>query len=124
MVILADSSRETINRTYLSERYSHVRAVPDEITQSYIDLICEILIQAVEDWRYLKSKDENAAFFDSQMIYKAELVDFFNSELFEEYLQFTLPELSPVDVQIALNIPKTNGREKKSNGFWNRQYDS
>lgn len=124
MVILADSSRESINRTYLNERYSHTHTAPDEVTQSYIDLICEIIVQAVEDWRYLKSKDIGATLYLTQMIYRAELVDFFNSKLFEEYLQFALPELEPADVRIALNIPKLNGREKLSNGYWSRQYDS
>ena len=124
MVILADSSRESINRTYLSERYSHVKTAPDEVTQSYIDLICEIIVQAVEDWRYLKSKDIGATLYLTQMIYKAELVDFFNSKLFEEYLQAALPELEPADVRIALNIPNLNGREKQNNGYWSRKYDS
>lgn len=124
MVILADTSRESINRTYLNERYSHVKTAPDEVTQSYIDLICEIIVQAVEDWRYLKSKDTGATLYLTQMIYRAELVDFFNSKLFEEYLQFALPELEPADVRIALSIPKLNGREKQSNGYWNRKYDS
>lgn len=124
MVILADSSRESINRTYLSERYSHVKTAPDEVTQSYIDLICEIIVQAVEDWRYLKSKDIGATLYLTQMIYRAELVDFFNSKLFEEYLQAALPELEPADVRIALNIPKLNGREKLNNGYWSRKYDS
>lgn len=124
MVILADTSRESINRTYLNERYSHVKTAPDEVTQSYIDLICEIIVQAVEDWRYLKSKDIGATLYLTQMIYKAELVDFFNSKLFEEYLQAALPELEPADVRIALNIPKLNGREKLNNGYWSRKYDS
>lgn len=124
MVILADSSRESINRTYLNERYSHVKTAPDEVTQSYIDLVCEIIVQAVEDWRYLKSKDIGATLYLTQMIYKAELVDFFNSKLFEEYLQAALPELEPADVRLALNIPKLNGREKLNNGYWSRQYDS
>ena len=124
MVISADSSRESINRTYLSERYSHTKTAPDEVTQSYIDLICEIIVQAVEDWRYLKSKDIGATLYLTQMIYKAELVDFFNSKLFEEYLQAALPELEPADVRIALNIPKLNGREKQNNGYWSRKYDS
>ena len=124
MVILADSSRESINRTYLNERYSHVKTAPDEVTQSYIDLVCEIIVQAVEDWRYLKSKDIGATLYLTQMIYKAELVDFFNSKLFEEYLQAALPELEPADVRIALNIQKLNGREKLNNGYWSRKYDS
>ena len=123
MVILADGSRETINRTYLAERYSHHQPAPDEVTQRYIDIACAFIEQAVEDWKYLKTKGVGATLYLTQMIYRAELVDFFNSPLFEMYLQYALPNLEPADVRTALGIPKLNGKEKLGNGNWTRQYN-
>lgn len=123
MVILANDTRFPSSKRRIYDAFADVHPEPDLETQKIIDLVCGIIEQAVEDWKYLQKYHIDSTRYLAMMIYRAELIDFFNSKLFEEYLEYVLPELTPADIKVALKIPNLKGKERLENGCWNRKYN-
>ena len=106
MVILANSTREAITKTRVRQYFLHEtrQNAPDQVTQTYIDIACGIIQQAVEDWQYLGCGEFSKLFYLNNVIYYDELLNFFHSPWFEELLSYALPDYTPEEIRIALHI--------------------
>lgn len=69
-----------------------------------------ILQQAIDDWKALEFGEYQEKLFCGQVIHRAEVLCFFQSENFEMMCRYILP--TPVkEIKKKLNIPKGRGDE-------------
>ena len=104
---------DRVNCATIMEQYNARVSYPDEITQSYIGIACSIIVQAIDDWRYLKAADVDYAKYLGQWIYLIEIKEFFHSDWFETLLDIALPCVTAEDVRLALKISEITDEERK-----------
>lgn len=71
-----------------------------------IRLSCRIIDQAVQDWKSLKDYEEFPLRLDGQVVWRRDVVSFFNSVWFERLLTLASGDLDPEDCRATLKIPK------------------
>ena len=72
------------------------KETPEE-EQFWLDLSAAVILQAIEDWNFLKHGNEARLRLDSNMVYTIEVEDFFLGKWFEFLLSYTLPYI-PADI--------------------------
>ena len=98
--------------TFASKFWNKQPAAPDEMTQRYIDIMCAVVVQAVDDMRRLFEKGKDCVRYDGGFIRADELYEFFHSDWFESILLLVLPDYSIEDVCNILEVEKLLTLEK------------
>ena len=125
MASVITGSREPITKTSLQNQFnSRGRRTPDPVTQSYIDIACAIIEQAIDDMRWLERYGADSGIFLGGWVKRGEVLNFFYSKWFEELCSYALPEFSAEEVLYALKIGKFNKERNKSDGDYYSKYYS
>lgn len=118
-------SREPVNKTTLTTHFnSRSRPAPDPVTQTYINLICGLLEQAIDDLRWIEKWDVDSGIYLGTWIKRGEILNFFYSDWFEELCSYALPDFTADEIRYALKVGKFNKERSKEDGTWVSKYYS
>lgn len=118
-------SREPVNKTMITTHFnSRGRQAPDPVTQTYIDLACAIIEQAIDDMRWIEKYDVDAGIYLGTWIKRGEVLNFFYGSWFEELCSYALPDYTADEIRYALKVGKFNKERSKSDGTWVSKYYS
>ena len=125
MASIITGSREPINKTTLTNQFNgRCRPTPDPVTQTYIDIVCAIIEQAIDDIRWLEKWNADSGIYLGGWIKRGELLNFFYGSWFEELCSYALPDYTADEIRYALKVGKFNKERNKKDGDYFSKYYS
>ena len=123
MASIITGSREPINKTTITNQFnSRGRPTPDPVTQTYIDIACSIIEQAIDDFRWLEKWDADSGMYLGGWVKRGELLNFFYSPWFEELCSYALPDYTAEEILTALQVGKFKERDRKNGDYFSKYY--